>query len=189
MLEAKFRTSTFKAVAMAALLVLAGCTTGPTGPDGTTTTSPPRVTTPPPTNPPGPPAPPAPTPPPATPAPPPPPSVNAAMTWTISDGCNDGRGIQFKFYDRTSNGVWPSASTHWTTGVGGSASRTLSCTRGNRICFGATTDPMTNTYWGIGLEGNRGCDNCCYACADGSVARNLTCSAAIQSDGSAGLPD
>jgi hypothetical protein len=173
-----------------ALLACGACTQ--TGPNTPTTTPPspavvavtptPRPVTAPPAT-----QPPAPAP---TPAPTAPPSANAAMTWTISDGCSDGRGLQVKFYDRTNGGVWPTSSTHYLASPGGSVVRTLSCTRGARICFGATTDPSTTTYWGIGLEGNRGCDSCCNACADVSVSRNLTCSSGASiTSGPAGLPD
>jgi len=178
-------TSAIRTVAALALLSSFGCTS-PTGPTTTTAPPPGTQTAPPPANPPAT-TPPAPAP---TPAPTAPPSVNAAMTWTITDGCSDGRGLLVKFYDRTSGGVWPTSSTAYVANPGGSVVRTLSCTRGNRICYGATTDPSTTRYWGIGLEGNRGCDACCNTCDDVSVSRTLTCSAGASiTSGPAGLPD
>lgn len=168
------------ALLAAVVLALSGCT-GQTGPSGPTTTkAPPMVA---PATPPPPPPAPAP-----TPAPTAPPSTSAAMTWTISDGCSDGRGLQVKFYDKTNGGVWPSGSTHYLASPGGSVVRTLGCTRGARVCFGATTDPSTSTYWGVGLDGSRGCDSCCNTCDDVSVSRNLTCSSGASiTSGPAGL--
>lgn len=159
-------------------LLLAGCTqptqpdpppTQTTNPNPTSSPTPRPTATPPVVQPP-------PTPPPPPPATPPPPSQNARMEWSLSDGCNDGRGIGVKLFDKTNNLVWPNASQYWTAGPGGSVDVAISCQRGARICFGASTDPVTSRYWGVGLDGNRGCDSCCFTCGDFYVSRSLVCS-------------
>ena len=124
-----------------------------------------------------PPAPPAPAPPVVQPPPqaPPTPATTAVMDWSLSDACNDGRGIGVRLFDKSNSLVWPGASQYWRAAAGGSVDVRISCQRGARICFGAATDPQTSTYWGIGLDGNRGCDSCCFQCNDVRVARSLTC--------------
>src|SRR6185437_1581072 len=52
--------------------------------------------------------PPPPSPPPPPP-PPPPPVTTSVITFSITDGCNDGYSIDYKFYDETNNLVWPSS--------------------------------------------------------------------------------
>lgn len=47
---------------------------------------------------------------PAPPATPPPPSGMSSLTFAITDGCSDGRGLQVKFFDTTNNLLWPSAT-------------------------------------------------------------------------------
>jgi hypothetical protein len=164
--------STCASMLLAAVLMY-GCQV-PTDPD-----PPPLQTTPTPrpnTPPPAPVATPTPTPrPTATPVPPPPPTTTARMEWSLVDGCNDGRGIAVRLFDKTNNLLWPSASQYWRTGPGGSVDVPIACQRGARICYGAATDPQTTSYWGIGLDGRQGCDSCCFTCDDYRVSRTLVC--------------
>jgi hypothetical protein len=161
--------STCVAMTVMAAVLLHGCQT-PTEPD-----PPPGVQAAPTPRPPSTPVA-TPTPPPAVPpAPAPPPSTTARMEWSLSDGCNDGLGIGVRLFDRTNNLVWPNASQYWRTGAGGTINVPISCERGARICYGAATDPQTTRYWGIGLDGRQGCDDCCYTCDDYRVSRNLVC--------------
>lgn len=148
--------------------VLSHACTAPTQPDP-----------PPPVQNPAPPPPPAAAPPPApqpsTPAPPPPPSSTARMEWSLSDGCNDGRGIAVRLFDKSNNLVWPGGGQYWYADPGRSVDVVIACQRSARICFGAETEPRTSSYWGVGLDGNRGCDACCFTCGDIRVSRNLVC--------------
>jgi hypothetical protein len=108
-------------------------------------------------------------------APTPPPSSTARMEWSIADGCNDGRGIAVRLFDKTNNLVWPDGNRQYVAGPGESVNVAIACRRDARICFGAKTDPATNSYWGVGIDGRQGCDNCGYACADTRVGRTLSC--------------
>lgn len=108
------------------------------------------------------------------PAPQPPPGTSN-MTWSLSDGCNDGRGMRIRLYDKTNNLLWPNQSQVYVIGPGGTFEETIACRTGARICYGAETDPANTSYWGVGIDGTRGCDNCCFTCDTGRVARNLVC--------------
>jgi hypothetical protein len=132
-----------------------------------------------PSNPPGPqstPAPvPQPTPTPMPPPPPPPPSGTAAMSWSLTDACNDGRGIGVKLFDKTDNLVWPNAYEFYVAPPGGTVSLAIGCQRGAKICYGAEPNPPNGYHWGVGLNGTQGCDTCCYSCADTTISLRLTC--------------
>ncbi|GAB3286317.1 DUF7477 domain-containing protein [Parahaliea aestuarii] len=86
----------------------------------------------------------------------------SALTINITDACNDGRPLDYRFFDKTNNLVWPNSSQYYyTSGYYSTDSHTLSCRTGAQICYGAETD---NWYWGVGLDGDRGCEDCCVTC-------------------------
>jgi len=100
----------------------------------------------------------------------------SSMTWEVSDGCRDGRGLQVRFFDRTYGGLWPSSSEVYLIPSGETRVRTLSCRTEANICYGARTDPDSSTSWGLDLvTGNGSCTSCCNSCRDTTVTRNLTC--------------
>lgn len=105
--------------------------------------------------------------------PPPPPVTYSTLRWTITDGCNNGISIRYKFYDVDNNLVWPSSTTYWYTEYfGATYSHNLTCRTGAKICFGARA---ATTYWGVDLDGTQSCATCCTTCRDASVADRLTC--------------
>jgi hypothetical protein len=109
--------------------------------------------------------------------PPPPPSLET-ITFTITDGCNNGVQIDYKFYDETNNLVWPSATTHYSTlAYNGVYTHNLSCNAGANVCYGART--LVNgvqTYWGVDVDNSKSCADCCITCSNGfSLSRRLAC--------------
>ena len=98
------------------------------------------------------------------------------MRWTLTDACNDGRGLQARFFDKTNNLVWPPDSTKvYVTGSGGSIDVQLSANNGAKICYGAQPDPTNGRYWGLGISGTNGCPDCCYTATNTPIRVNLTC--------------
>ena len=97
------------------------------------------------------------------------------MTLTIADHCSDGLGMHFRMFDRDNNLIYPNSSQVFVIGPGGSSTQTINCDPGARICYGAVTNPPNGSHWGIGIDGNFGCDNCCFTCNGQSVSRNLRC--------------
>jgi hypothetical protein len=102
-------------------------------------------------------------------------SSMSSLTWVMADGCNDGKGLQIRFYDRTYGGLWPSRSDVYVVPARETRERTLSCRTDANVCYGARTDPPGSNYWGVDLDGSKGCDSCCTACRDTSVSKTLTC--------------
>ena len=47
-----------------------------------------------------------------------------------------------------------------------SEAREEGCEVGALICYGAETDPRTDIYWGVGLDGVESCADCCEPCDD-----------------------
>lgn len=105
---------------------------------------------------------------------PPPPVLNSIITFTITDGCNNGIPIQYKFYDFTNNLVWPSSTTHYTTlAYNASYTHNLNCRTGANVCYGARAG---TGYWGVDRDGSKYCSDCCITCQNGnSLSRRLTC--------------
>lgn len=110
----------------------------------------------------------------SNPPPPPPPATTATITFNITDGCNNGISIDYKFYDVTANLVWPSASSHYfTSAFDATYTHNLQCTTNDKVCYGARS---VNTYWGLDVDGSKSCSDCCIFCTEGnSLSRRLTC--------------
>ena len=105
-----------------------------------------------------------------------PPGAN--MTWDIRDACSDGWGIEVRFFDVTNSLVWPANSNLvYTANPAGTVRRTLSCVTGAQICYGARPrNDFSSDYWGVGIDGNQGCDTCCSICGAGNpTPKDLIC--------------
>jgi hypothetical protein len=99
----------------------------------------------------------------------------STITFQITDGCNDGYSIDYKFYDETNNLVWPSSSTYYYTSYYNTAyTNSLSCNTGAKVCYGGNTGTL---YWGVGVDNTQSCADCCISCQEGNaLSRTLTCS-------------
>jgi len=99
------------------------------------------------------------------------------MSWTFTDDCRDSRGNRIRFFDKKKKLVWPTVGQTYLLGRGQTQTFNLSVERGQDICYGAEIDqPGTTTYWGMGIDGARGCSECCYYGAATEVKIRLTCS-------------
>jgi len=47
---------------------------------------------------------------------------------------------------------------------------TLSCNRGEQICYGAWVRGNSDRYWGSGYDGQQRCSSCCLTCGHGDAA-------------------
>ena len=114
------------------------------------------------------------------------------VVFRITDSCNDGGNINYRFYshDRwldgntvageSASGVWPSAGRVYVTrGFGQRSEHNLSCTAGKGVCVGATPSNNQQIYWGVGIDGDQSCASCCVRCPTSGrsifLGGNLTC--------------
>lgn len=109
------------------------------------------------------------------------------ITFRITDACNDGYDINYRFfdYDASNNRVQtrPGGSHVYTTRrLGETYTHTLACPSNTvKICYGAQRERSSgdNSYWGLGLDGDESCADCCISCPSIGVVtggRRLTCS-------------
>ena len=110
---------------------------------------------------------------------PPPGSNQGRISFRISDGCNDGYRINYRFFEYRGSeqtGVWPGQGQQYhTRRFEEEYTSNLQCTVGRKVCFGGNTG---DRYWGVGIEGNRSCTACCWTCTDrptAPISRRLTC--------------
>jgi hypothetical protein len=105
---------------------------------------------------------------------PPPAVTTSTITFALTDGCNNGVSIDYKFYDFANNLVWPTSSTHYVTqAYNATYTHDLSCNTGANVCYGARSLTL---YWGVDVDGSKSCADCCISCQSGnSLSRRLTC--------------
>jgi hypothetical protein len=104
-------------------------------------------------------------------------TTNSTMNWPIANSCR--YTAYLKLFDRADNFVWPAPPQEIVLDqIGQTQTLSISCKTGANICYGASVSQASDSplYWGVGITGNQGCPNCCYACANGTVPPvNLTC--------------
>ena len=112
----------------------------------------------------------------------PPPSSNIELS--ITDACNDGLDIQYRFFEYTSSrsgslvGVWPGGGRAYVTlGLNRRGTHRLACTSGRLVCYGAEPQQRgARYYWGVGIDGDESCSSCCARCESNvRLGWRLTC--------------
>ena len=88
--------------------------------------------------------------------------------------------IMIKFFSQNRNWVWPSPTSHYTLSDNGEHDFPLACQDGENICFGGSYTADDATYWGVGFNGDKGCQGCCLTCGS-NVSHDWTLN-----DGSSG---
>lgn len=93
----------------------------------------------------------------------------AAETLTFRVQSKHPNIVDVEFYSRTRNVAWPGDNKVYSIKDDDKHSYKLSCSPGERICYGAWVRGGPTVFWGAGQGGKQGCRNCCYTC-DGGVA-------------------
>ena len=107
-------------------------------------------------------------------------SSGSNIELSITDACNDGENIQFRFFgflSRRPVEVWPSGGLVYVTrGLNQKHTSQLSCTSGRLVCYGGESRDTQRYYWGAGIDGDEGCRSCCVTCRSNvSQSWRLTC--------------
>jgi len=92
------------------------------------------------------------------------------------DKCDDGEDVQFRLFQFASSGdsyfdrFWPEDPTHVyvTKGLNQASNVDLACEKDKIICYGGVPEENAGTYWGVGINGNMGCEGCCFSCVEGA---------------------
>lgn len=83
------------------------------------------------------------------------------ITWEFTDGCADGEDILIVFFDNTNDWYWPSPTTAYVIPDGQSREFRLNSWPGDSICFGAEPRSRPGIYWGVSLDNDQSCSDCC----------------------------
>lgn len=73
----------------------------------------------------------------------------------------DRYSLGLAFYSQNYDREWPGNGKQYI--LHGTKTYNLSCTPGEKICFGAWRDHQI-TYWGVGRKGKQNCQRCCIQC-------------------------
>jgi len=77
--------------------------------------------------------------------------------------------VQVVFYSEWRNWEWPGAGQAYNLDDNQVHGFNLSCTPGEKICFGAWETGTSAVFWGVGHQRKRSCTACCYFCGDGQI--------------------
>ena len=94
------------------------------------------------------------------------------MVWSFLDACDDGSGIELRFFDLTNDLVWPSDDEVYVLDRTEIFSFPLACRAGAKVCYGAD-DGLGIDWWGVGIDGDEDCEDCCYTCPAGGATVDL----------------
>ncbi len=90
--------------------------------------------------------------------------ATTSMVWQVKS--NYQYRVQIAFYSRERTHEWPGNGQAWDLNDFNNHNYTLSCRRGEKICFGAWVTGNANKYWGVGFGGKQGCSTCCFYCGE-----------------------
>jgi hypothetical protein len=77
--------------------------------------------------------------------------------------------VDVAFYSQNRNHSWPGGSKVWVIKDYDVHSYSLTCIRGEKICYGAWVRGASSSYWGGGKGGRQACQKCCFTCNGGET--------------------
>ena len=111
-----------------------------------------------------------------------PPSAESSavvQSWTLTDGCADGTGVQFRIFELAGEEIrltWPNQEQIYLINQGESLTVQVQTRRGAKLCYGgAPYIADSQLYWGIGIGATKRCEDCCRSADSSAVAFTLTC--------------
>ena len=79
------------------------------------------------------------------------------------------QGVAVELFSRDSDKVWPGGNKVFFIRPKAQKSVPISCTPGERICWGAWVDGNDQISAGVGPDNDQPCDNCCFICTEHST--------------------
>ncbi|MEM5581169.1 hypothetical protein WNZ15_01810 [Roseibium sp. AS2] len=78
--------------------------------------------------------------------------------------------VDVELYSDTRRGhVWPGSNKVYVLDDYTVKTISISCRRGERVCYGAWVRNRSNLYWGVGHKNRNSCSSCCYTCNGGQT--------------------
>ena len=91
----------------------------------------------------------------------------AELVWRIKS--EHPNHVSLEFYSQDRNHAWPGDGDVYVLKDWDTHRYSLSCNSGESICFGAWVRNESDTYWGVGHNGNEYCETCCAVCGGGEL--------------------
>jgi hypothetical protein len=94
-------------------------------------------------------------------------AVAESMTWRVKS--LHPYEVWIEFYSQRRRISWPGNGRAYPLSDSNFHDFTLSCFRGENICYGAWDGDGSGTTWGVGRNQSEGCVDCCYLCEGGTT--------------------
>ncbi|MGV8937825.1 MAG: hypothetical protein ACOH2J_11930 [Allorhizobium sp.] len=95
------------------------------------------------------------------------PALAADVTFMMRN--DHPNAVEVELYSQDRNHIWPGNGEVYYLDDGETKSIHLSCTSGEKICYGAWVSGEKETYWGTGPANGDTCTDCCYTCTGGET--------------------
>lgn len=98
------------------------------------------------------------------------PSPAAAETLLWRFESHHSNIVDVELYSDTRRGhVWPGNNRIYVLDDYSVKTISISCQRGEKVCYGAWVRNRSNLYWGVGYKNRNRCSSCCYTCNGGQT--------------------
>lgn len=77
--------------------------------------------------------------------------------------------VQIEFYSQDREFAWPGGDEAYNLDDSDVHEFPLTCQRGETICYGAWVTGNDDLYWGVGMNDQYTCKNCCFKCGAGKT--------------------
>ncbi|MBU1173968.1 MAG: hypothetical protein KKH72_01085 [Alphaproteobacteria bacterium] len=98
------------------------------------------------------------------------PAAAQAETLTFNVKSNHENVVSLEFYSQDRSVAWPGGGEVYVIDDYQIHTYSLSCQRGESICYGAWVRNSNSEYWGVGYNDTQGCESCCWVCDGGETA-------------------
>ena len=89
------------------------------------------------------------------------PDTYDVMSWTFQS--KDPYAVQLEFQSQHRDVAWPGGGRAYDLDDSDEHTFELRCRTGEKICYAAWVKGG-NGFWGVGPDGDEGCDDCCRRC-------------------------
>lgn len=102
----------------------------------------------------------------------------ATAVFRLTDACDDGEKIHYRLFQVDSSGSriarWPREQGYYYVirSYGVEGFNRVPCPAGQHVCYGAESANGKES-WGVGLDGTKGCKDCCRSCPDSDGEANF----------------